>query len=191
MNIILLIRNADAVLSAITGANRFLHCRRQRMADPHEGGEVLGIWLKSNLDEGLPPVHFGDDPFQPDIWSDSRRGWTDCAPNPAEAPVGLEWSFTHAGLWSLCWMDGLHLRGTLGSEERRRKILDALLSPGFAPRSSRKASLFFPVFGASEAIGSIEATMRNLQDDYPRLISGTWFFDDLERGIVSPQWVEA
>lgn len=187
MNIILLVRSADDLRSAIEGANRFLVFHRQHFADPHQGGEVLGIWLKGDLDEGLPALFFGDRQIQAGVGSDSPTGETDCSPGPCEAAMGIERSFTHSGLWSLCWMDGTLLRETTSSAVRRCRILEALLSPASASRFSRRPGRFFPVFGASEASDSIDATMRELQSDYPQLVGARWFVDEPGRGILSPR----
>ena len=184
MNIILLVRGADVLCSAIDGANRFLVSQRQHFAAPRQGGEVLGIWLKGDLDEGLPALFLGDRQIQAVVGSDSLTGETDCRPDPGEAAVGIEWSFTHSGLWSLCWMDGVLLREAKDSAERRRRILEALLSPAFALRFSQRPGRFFPVFGAIEASDSIDAAMRELQSDYPQLIGATRFVDDPRRGIL-------
>lgn len=186
---ILLIRNADDVGAAIEDANRFLVCQRQ-IAELREGGGVLGIWVRGELDEGLPAWCLFDDPLQEGARSNSPTEESDHRPGPREADLGVRWSCTLSGLWSLCWLDGTLLRDTMSATEHRRRILDALRSPAFASRFSRRPGKFFPVLGATEAGDSFDATVRQLQSDYPQLIDGTWFVDDPERGIVPPRRVE-
>ncbi len=104
---------------------------------------------------------------------------------PREAAVGILESFSLSGLWTLCWIDGTLLQQAPSPSERRRRILDAVLITASASQSPCEPGTFFPVFGASDASDSIGATMRELQDHYPKLIGGTWFVDDTERGLVS------
>ena len=70
---------------------------------------------------------------------------------------------------------------------RRRTILDSLLGTASASRSSSATETFFPVFAAADAVESIKATMSELAACYPQISGGTWYLDDLERGIVPAQ----
>jgi len=166
MHMLLLVRSADDVRSAVKAASEFLVYRRRHLGEPRESDEVLGIWLRRELDAELPAW----------FWFDRELG---------AAAVGILESFSLSGLWTLCRFDGIVLRKALSSAERRRVILAAVSSTASSARSSREPETFFPVFGASDASDCIGATMRELQDHYPKLVGGTWFVDDRERGIVS------
>ena len=59
MSMLLLIRSADDVRSAVEAASEFLVYRRQRFAEAREADEVLGIWLRRELDDlerGIVPA---------------------------------------------------------------------------------------------------------------------------------------
>lgn len=184
MSMLLLVQSADDVRSAVKAAGEFLVYRRQRIAAPRETDEVLGIWLRRELDAGLPTwPSFDDRELGASVPVDSQAGELACGPRAGEAAVGIRESFSLSGIWTLCWMDGTRLREARSSAERRCKILDLFLSKASSSKSSTGSKMFFPVF-AAEASASIEATMRQLQNDYPQLIGGTWFIDDRERGIV-------
>ena len=182
---LLLIRSADDVRSAVKAASEFLVYRRRHFAEPRETDEVLGIWLRRELDADLPAWLWFDRELGAGVRVDSLPRETASRLGPREAPVGILESFSRSGLWTLCWIDGTLLRETQISAERRRGILDAVLSTASASQSPCEPGTFFPVFGARDASDSIDAIMRELQDHYPKLIGGTWFVDDRERGIVS------
>ena len=185
MSMLLLIRSADDVRSAVKAASEFLVYRRRHFAEPRETDEVLGIWLRRELDADLPAWLWFDRELGAGVRVDSLTGETASRLGPREAAVGILESFSLSGLWTLCWIDGTLLRETQISAERRRGILDAVLSTASASQSPCEPETFFPVFGASDASDSIDAIMRELQDHYPKLIGGTWFIDDRERGLVS------
>ena len=179
MSLLLLIRSADDLRSAVEAASEFLVYRRQRFAKAREADEVLGIWLRRELDADLP------------AWLDRDRGAGLSIDVPRdtskvsveESGVGIRESFSLSGLWTLCWVDGTFLSTAHSAAERRRIILDSLLGTASASRSSSATEKFFPVFAAGDSVESIKATMSELAERYPQ-ISGTWFLDDRERGIV-------
>ena len=165
MSMLLLIRSADDARSAVEAASELLVYRRQRFAEAREADEVLGIWLRRELDADVPTSKV----------------------SPGESGVGIRESFSLSGLWTLCWIDGTLLRTAHSPTERRRAILDSLWGTPSASQSSSATETFFPVFAAVDAVGSIKATMSELEDRYPQLLGGTWFLDDRERGIVPAQ----
>lgn len=185
MSMLLLVRSSDDVRSSIKAASEFLVYRRRHFAEPRETDEVLGIWLRRELDADLPAWLWFDRELGAGVRVDSLPGETASQLGPREAAVGILESFSLSGLCTLCWIDGTLLREAQSSAERRRGILDAVLSTASASQSPCEPGTFFPVFGASDASDSIDAIMRELQDHYPKLIGGTWFVDDRERGIVS------
>jgi len=165
MSMLLLIRSADDVRSAIEAANEFLVYQRQCVAEPREADEVIGIWLRRELDADLPDW----------LCLDRELGV------PRDADVGIRASLSLSGLWTLCWIDGGLLRTAHSATERRRAIFDSLLGTA---QSANATKTFFPVFAAVDAVESIKANMLVLEDRYPQMIGGTWFLDDWERGIV-------
>ena len=185
MSMLLLIRSADDVRSAIEAASEFLVYRRQRFAEPPEADDVLGIWLRRELDADLPAW----------IWFDRELGAGVSIDVPGdtskvslgEAGVGIRESFSLSGLWTLGWIDGTRLSTAHSATERRRTILDSLLSTASASRSSSAMKTFFPVFAAADAVESIKTTMSELEACYPQRIGRTWFVDDRVRGIVPAQ----
>ena len=186
MSMLLLIRSADDVRSAVKAASEFLVYRRRHFEEPRETDEVLGIWLRRELDADLPAWLWFDRELGAGVRVDSLpAGEAASRLSPREAAVGILESFSLSGLWTLCWIDGTLLREAPSSAERRRRILDAVLSTAAASQSPCEPGTFFPVFGASDGSDSIDATMRELQEHYPKLIGGTWFIDDRDRGLVS------
>lgn len=184
MSMLLLVRGADDVRSAVEAASKFLVYQRQRFAESREADEVLGVWLRRELDAHLPAWP----------WFDRELGagrsidvpGASSKVSPGESGVGIRESFSLSGLWALCWIDGTLLSTAHSATERRRTILDSLLGATSASRSSATET-FFPVFAAADAVESIEATMREFKDRYPQIVGGTWFVDDRERGIVPAQ----
>ena len=185
MSMLLLVRGADDVCAAVEAANEFLTYQRQCVADAWKVDEILGIWLRRELDADLPAW----------LWLDRDRGAGMSIEVPGdtskvslgESGVGIRESFSLSGLWTLCWIDGTLLRTAHSPTERRRTILDSLWGTASASQSSSATETFFPVFAAADAVESIKATMSELEDRYPQLLGGTWFLDDRERGIVPAQ----
>ena len=182
MSMLLLIRSADDLRAAVETASELLVYRRQRFAEAREADEVLGIWLRRELDADLPAW----------LWLDRDRGagmsidvpGDTSEVSPGESGVSIRESFSRSGLWTLCWIDGTLLSTAHSATGRRRTILDSLLGTASASRPSSATETFFPVFAAADAVESIKATMSELEDRYPQMIGGTWFLDDRERGIV-------
>ena len=186
MSMLLLIRSADDVRSAVETASELLVYRRQRFAEASEADEVLGIWLRRELDADLPAW----------LWLDRELGGGVSIDAPGrdtskvslgKSGVGIRESFSLSGLWTLCRIDGTLLSTAHSATGRRRTILDSLLGTASASRPSSATETFFPVFAADDAVESIKATMSELEDRYPQMIGGTWFLDDRERGIVPAQ----
>ena len=185
MSMLLLIRSADDVRSAVEAASKFLVYQRQCFAEAREADEVLGIWLRRELDADLPAWLWFDRELGAGVSIDVPEDTSKVS--PGESGVGIRESFSLSGLWTLCWIDGTLLRTAHSATERRRTILDSFLGPASAPRSSSATEMFFPVFAAADAVESIKTTMSELAVRYPQLIGGTWFLSDLERGIVPAQ----
>lgn len=182
---LLLVRHADDVPSAIRAASEFLVYQRQRCG-ARGRDEILGIWLTRTLEAGLPAwlsvnaaraEGMAGDPGTSQI---GEAGATD-------APVGIRASYSLSGVWTLCQMDGSLWRRATTSGARREAILrtlaQAVSTSSVAPA---ECGPFFPVFRADERTERVDAALRHLRARYPDLIGARWFFDDTERGIVAP-----
>ncbi len=188
MSMLLLVRSADDVRPAVEAANEFLVYQRQRVAEPRETDEILGIWLRRELDGDLPAWLWLDREVGAGVSVHVPRDASKIS--PGEAGVGIRESFSLSGLWTLCWFDGTRVRSAHSAAERRRTILDSLFGTPSASQSSSATETFFPVFAAADAVESIKATIREIHDRYPQIIGGTWFVDDREHGIVPAQKAE-
>ena len=185
MTILLLVRSAGTLRSAVEAANALLVYERQRVAEPPEADEVIGIWLRRELDADLPTWRWRNRGFGAGVSVDVPGAAT--RNGPGKAGVGVRESFSLSGSWTLCWIDGTFVRTAHSAAERRRISLDALLGNAYASPSRSAAEAFFPVFAAADALESIAASMLEIHDRYPQIIAGTWFVDDPERGIVPVQ----
>jgi len=184
MSALLLVRSSDDIRSAVKTVSEFLVYRRHRLGTLRDADEVLGIWIRGDLDAGLP------------TWPcvDAVPGKTDKAPiqngqtapgcSSGETAVSIRESFSLSGIWTLCWIDGLSMREALSRAERRRQMLDSFLIGRCPAHSVARLRPFFPVFGASEVGDSGDAALRELQARYPEFVADRWFIDDRERGIV-------
>lgn len=187
---LLLVRDADLLDSAVGAATDFLDRQRKRVAADRPVDEVLGVWLRRELDSGLPTWPLFDLEPRPGAAVESSRGETASGLDPKKAAIGIRESLSLSGIWTLCWIDGIPLRRAQTPAERRRKIVEVFSSkvsdsePSFGPRS------FFPVFHVADGRDAIEATMRDLHDSYPELIGDTWYVDDRGHGIRRAQGVE-
>lgn len=182
MSMLLMVRSADDVRLAVEAANKFLVYRRRHFPVPREVDEVLGIWLRRELDADLPAWLWINRELGAGVQLDGSDGEDVLAPRLAATAVGIRESFSLSGLWSLCWIDGTFLEKAKTARERRNQILESLVKEG-----ARGAGEFFPVFDATETSDSIEATLQALRAEHPSLISKTWFSDDREQGLVGPQ----
>ena len=60
MSLLLLVRSADDMRSAAKAASELVAYQRQRFAGDRETGDVVGIWLKRDLDAELPAWPWAD-----------------------------------------------------------------------------------------------------------------------------------
>ena len=182
MNSILLIRSVDDVLDAVEQVNEFLVHRRQLITESHETDEILGIWLRRELDADLPAWLM----LEPAIESSkSRERRVGRRLGSGEASLGIRGSVSISQLWALCQLDGKLLCTTNSAAERRCKVLDYFLQARSASPCSGDKPVFFAV---TEAGPSIKSTVRKLQESYPRIVGRTWFIDDPESGLSAAPW---
>jgi hypothetical protein len=159
---ILLVRSMAEIHTATKAASEFLVYRRL-LSQPEQDDGVLAIWVKSDLDAGLP---------------------TCLPPNHG---LGIYESFSLAGIWTLCWIDGTLMLGARSSAERRDAILCTLVQAQLSSRASSEPSGFFPVFDSNESVEVIKAEVRSLRAKYPQHIGRRWYRDDKQRGIVAAE----
>ena len=181
MSVLLLVRSADDMRSAAKAAGELVAYQRQRCAGDRETDDVVGIWLKRDLDAELPAWPWADRQLGAGLLVGplDKRSASEIA--MGEAGLGIRESFSISGIWTLCWIDGTLFRSAQGSAERRNAVLGTLVDTA---RASSQNGAFFPVFGAGDPVEHAEATMSELEDRYPNLIGATWFVDERERGIV-------
>lgn len=177
---LLLVRSVGDIHCALKAANEFL--AYQRIHSGVTGDEVLAIWVKGNLDADLPAwFRFSHEVERPQVRPVEAR-LSDAV--PGEAELGIRETFSLAGVWALCWIDGPVLRAALSSAERRDTILRRLVDVPYTAGSLTDPGGFFPVFGADEPAALIEAILSDLRARYPHLVGERWFREDKARGIV-------
>jgi len=185
MSTILLIRSVGDLLDAVEDVNEFLVHRRQLVTESHEADEILGIWLRRELDTDLPAWLM----LEPAIESGkSREGRVGQRFGPGEASLGIRESVSISQLWALCNIDGTLLSTADGATGRRRTILDHFVRARSTSHSSGDKAIFFAVFTATETGLSVKSTVRELQDSYPNIVGRTWFIDDPESGLSAAPW---
>lgn len=184
MTMLLLIRSADDMRSAIKAANEFLLHRRQRFArNREEEDRILGIWLRGEVDAELPAWSGGDHELGKGPSAEDTDESSESNPPMSDVRLGIRESFSLSGIWALCWVDGSSLRSARDPAERRRVLLHSLVGVYSAPLS-RETGVFFPVFHAGESVERIEATMNEFRDRHPNLVAAKWFIDDWECGVI-------
>lgn len=183
MSTILLIRSVDDLLDAVEKVNEFLVHRRQYVTETHEADEILGIWLRRELDADLPAWLM----LEPAIESGESREGRVGRPL-GEASLGIRESVSISQLWTLCQIDGTLLSRADSAAERRRTILDYFVRASSASQSSGDKAIFFAVFAVTDADLSIRSTVRELQNSYPKIVGRTWFIDDPEFGLAAAPW---
>lgn len=179
MSMLLLVRSLDDVSSAVTDVGDYLVHHRRLFGDLPELSPLVGLWIRPELDSGLPalqPCTSGAD------GGCSANG--DSAQTPDEAPVGIRMSFSLAGIWTLCWMDGPVLREAKDAHGQRHRLVGALVA-GAAPETAPEGA-FVAVFDAADAGGVVQARLSALRTRHPHLVAEHWYVDDREHGIVGP-----
>lgn len=145
---------------ALRAAAGYLSYRRGRDSDAGLCGEVLGVWQRPELDVGIP------------IW----KGFDDAPRARREGgAVRLRQSFTMAGMWSLCWLDGAGLREGESRQARRLAVLAHLVERVTGVTLLREDGPFVPVFDESEPCGEL---LEVLRARHPRLVSSRYLRAD-------------
>lgn len=181
---LLLVRNADDMDRAVKSTNAFSAYRRERSGS-EQVSQVLGVWLRRELDAGLPS--FGCADLVPDGVGTVKavKGSdpvSESNPTTSATELKIRESFSLSGVWTVCWVNGVLGHDAQSPAEQRRAIINAIVSP-----YSREDCRFFPVFQQGESMAHIQNAMRELREQHPKLIGATWFVDDSERGLVAAE----
>lgn len=180
MSSILLIRSVDDLLDAVEQVNHFLVHRREHLPKSHETDQILGIWLRPELDADFQTWLMLERTI--DRGRFSANG-AERSLSPLEAGLSIRESVSFSQLWALCQLDGKLLFMAESAAERRCKILDHFLRARSASQFLGDEPMFFAVLTLYEAGPSSKPTMRRLQDSYPGIVGKTWFIDDPESGL--------
>jgi hypothetical protein len=190
MSMLLLVRSTDDMGEAIRAANMLLLHHQQRGAGAF-ADDVLGIWVRRNLDAGLPAWPGLD----PEPGKGTRAEPTAIevvlARSQAEAGVFIRESFGVSGVWRLCTLDGVLLRTAYSAMKRRQVAIEALVRPMSASRASDDADLFFIVFGSSESVDACHERLAGLRSRCSTGIGSRWFVFDEESGIIFAEEADA
>lgn len=180
---ILLARDEEVVSSALALLDELL-AHRRRTAGPHEAREeVLAVWLRRDLEAGLPVW----DPLRLDDRAAGGSGSAAVPPAPAATRQAacIRTSISLSGLWSFCRIEGGVLEGLASRRRRRRRILEALARDA-APACFER-DLFCPVLGADEAPEELPAILGELRAAYPGRVADAGFREDPEHGLSCPR----
>jgi len=168
---LLLVRSTDDLAVAIAGANEFSRHRR-RCGSPSRD-EILGVWLRPELDADLP--------VWPSLWPSLHPATS--SPDGAKPALGVCESLSLSGIWSLCWLDGALLSACQNAKERRFRVVDCLVRAASGDSSSSNLGVFLSVFDDAEDSESIAETLQELRARFEALISVNWFVDELATGL--------
>lgn len=176
---VLLVRSVDDVDAAVSAVNDYLNHLREGLspASRHDS-TLLGIWVRGDLEEGLPEwLHYES------ATPAAAQGKTS-RPTMVEAMVGVRRSVSLSGLWTLCWIDGPLLRATDTTDQARRHVLDAFVAATSEPGGARSGDIFYASFAASRPSAFMAADVADLRARHPRLVAERWFVvDDDDQGI--------
>ena len=178
MSMLLLVRNADDMRRAVESTNAFSAYRRERFGE--QVSQVIGVWLRRELDAGLPSFSCADlvsDGVGPVKGADRI---SESNPRTSATELKIRESFSLSGVWTICWVNGVLGHDAQSPAEQRRAIIDTIVSP-----YSRADCRFFPVFQQGESMEHIQNAMRELREQHSELIAATWFIDDSERGLIA------
>lgn len=177
MPMLLAIRSVDDLRSAIAAANGYLAIQRGQIGSNEEEGRVLGVWLRDDVDAGLPRMSCHDLVS----WKAESVTGEKPRPTPVDTVSGFRIgeSTSLSGIWALCWIYGTFVNGAADPLQRMRSVVDGLVSP-----YSTNDRGFFPVFPKGASPDSVKSAMRELREQYPNLIAKTWFIDDWNEGLI-------
>ncbi|MDZ7842908.1 MAG: hypothetical protein U5R46_19130 [Gammaproteobacteria bacterium] len=158
----LLTRSREHLEPAMSAAGRLLGylARFNRGCGPDE---LLGTWLRPELDAGLPALP---------VRGAGRPG------------IGIRASFGQSGVWMLCELDGDGLHSAVDGAARLRVVLESFLP---AARASGGAGCFLPVFANEVAGGSPNVALRDLRAAFPDAIGDAWLTRKPDGTLTLPE----
>lgn len=175
---VLLVRSVDDLDAAVSAVNDYLnHLRESLSPASRHDSTLLGIWVRSDLEEGLPEwLHY-------ESATPAAAHGEVAQAAMSEALVGVRTSVSLSGLWTLCWIDGPLLRATDTTDQARRHVLDTFVAATSEPRGSRSGGFFYASFAASRPSTFMAAEVADLRARHPRLVAEQWFVVDDDQGI--------
>lgn len=175
---VLLVRSVDDLDAAVSAVNDYLnHLRESLSPASRHDSTLLGIWVRSDLEEGLPEwLHY-------ESATPAAAHGEVAQAAMSEALVGVRTSVSLSGLWTLCWIDGPLLRATDTTDQARRHVLDTFVAATSEPRGSRSGGFFYASFAASRPSKFVAAEVADLGARHPRLVADRWFVVDDDQGV--------
>jgi len=174
---VLLVSRREAVDTSLETVASLLAFRRdQQLPDD----SLLGVWVRPQLDEGLPRrLCTGEIDFGPALGhhraSRAPAGDTEAG----RGGLALDETLSFAGVWTLAWLESA---GPFAHGRRARlRILEELVAPAAGPSPDAETAVFLPVYD-NESRQAAEPLTRGLRRSYPALVSGRWFIMDSQRG---------
>ncbi len=174
---LLLVRSADEMALSIKDASACSVYQRERFGGEQEDTKLLGVWLRRELDVGLPCLSCRDLVSPEDGAVEGRN--RNSEPISTRSDIRIVSSFSLSGVWALCRLEGVSLDDEKDLAEERRAIVQTLVGP-----HSQGDSVFFPVFQEEESEEQVQAAMRDLREQHPGLIAATCFIDDRKQGLI-------
>ena len=165
---LLLVRSTHDLASAVAGANALLRYRRRAVS--HTRDEILGVWIRRELDADLP------------VWPSLNPATATL--DRADRAVGGRESFSLSGLWSICWIDCELLSACETAKERRHRVVDTLVKAACVDSTRGNLGVFHPVFDGAQDSESTEDALTDLRARFLNLNAGTGFVDDATRGLI-------
>jgi hypothetical protein len=172
---LLFVRSQGDLSLALQQVNGLLAFRRRcRWTQCRD--KVLAVCFGRDLDSGLPACSAAGDPYRT----------TRARPTPPGVSVAIRESFSLAGIWTLSWLHGPGLRGTLDRVQQREAIFRAFVDLSEEPDSFAS---FCPVFAQDESPESVAMEMRCLRERYPLLVGLFRFRQDSSHGVYCEETV--
>lgn len=183
MSMLLLVRDGEDLPAALKSPGAALAYQRRAHEEPGNASEVLGVWVRRDLDAALPAWACGG----PESGGADRRSASTA--RQTNVGVAVVESLGLLGVWVLCRFGGPALTSASTAAERRRVLVDSLVNVAAGSPSRRGAGTFFPVFPAVDSHASIHADVCELRDRHPHLVGGTWSLHDRVRGLLPGEGV--
>ena len=177
MALILVVRDDDHMPASIANCNDLLAIHRGQSHGHRREDRVLGVWLRENVDVGLPRMDCHD--LAPLEDAPFRNGNSSHQTRNKVPTVRIRESISLSGVWTLCWIHGSPIHRVTNTLQGLCDLAENLIGP----YSTTKRG-FFPAFPAGASVHAIERVMLKSRSRYPDLIGTTWFRDDWSQGLI-------